>query len=218
MPPDFRQRADTSGPTSALPRAARWDLTRPDPQAGYSASRGAAYRFMDHEGDVFIAEARLLPSNATWPEGQWSDDPASAPLGGLTARERNLLRLGQARKLWQERRRQPVTRRIPPAEVAQLAAEAAEHPRRAGRSDLFYARIARLYINELDARTAKPINAVADILGRPPTYVRDALRTARQRDLLTTARRSGRGTADLTSPARTLLGEAGQRPDEPATY
>lgn len=77
---------------------------------------------------------------------------------------------------------------------------------RRGRSDLYYAQIARTYVGALES--PRPLETVAKTWGLSVAQARERVRAARQRDLLD---RPGRGPAggDLTEKAlRILQGQA----------
>lgn len=81
--------------------------------------------------------------------------------------------------------------------------QAAQHPRRAGRDDRYYAEIAAAYVREC-ATSRSPVVDLARRLRLASVTVRDAVAEARRRDLLTKAGK-GRAGGELTEHAREIL-------------
>jgi len=175
-----------------------------------------AYRIVEEaDGRVAIAEARVLPSTPDQGHpASWSGEADDVPAGGLTAR---LLRSLQTRDVltfvateWERQRHDG-----PPDHRALLlehgfvaAAEGAV--RAGGRSDAFYADLARRYVGLTRSGTRNPIRALTAELNDQGIHfaeatVADLLRKAR-RDLgLLTEAPQGRSGGELTDKAMTLI-------------
>lgn len=79
-----------------------------------------------------------------------------------------------------------------------------------GRSDAFFATIAREYANLADAGERKPVAVIAAMTGKSTDAVRQWVRRARQDGYLTEGD-PGKTGGQLTELARTLLSEEGER-------
>lgn len=92
--------------------------------------------------------------------------------------------------------------------ASQLLTDLRRTRRRRNDDDLFFARIAATYV-QLAAESARaPATALARQLDRSPEQVREHLRVARKRGLLTSPGKGARASSDLTDKARQLLKEA----------
>jgi hypothetical protein len=78
-----------------------------------------------------------------------------------------------------------------------------QRPGKRGRPDVFYAGVAKRYV-ELLISSSAPTKDLADELGKPVTSTRDLLHQARQRGLLTSPSK-GLAGGELTEKARELL-------------
>jgi len=79
-----------------------------------------------------------------------------------------------------------------------------------GRSDVFFAMIAREYARLAAAGERKPVAVIATMTGKSTDAVRQWVRRARQDGYLTEGE-SGKTGGELTQLARTVLSEAGRR-------
>jgi hypothetical protein len=149
----------------------------------------ATYRYgHDGSGRRVIRELRVAPEGARVPEGgvtarllrQVSTVPPLPPAPGPAQPRRG-------------RRRRPAER-------------APARPGRRGRPDAFYALLALRYTVLLWGGSRRPIADLARSLGNGwgPTYVRDIIRTARQRGMLSPGH-PGRPGGAITPEARDLL-------------
>jgi hypothetical protein len=159
-------------------------------------------------------------------------DRAQVPRGGITVRELRQLVLdigrhrGQARAevgRWvanEERRQRPLGDPFGPeglfarhglskAFVDQARGEVIGFdmhlpPRRMRRDDRFYAEMAAAYAEAVAAGNNRPIDTIAEALGRSRNTVKDVIREARARGLLTETTH-GRAGGRLTAKAKRLL-------------
>ena len=76
-------------------------------------------------------------------------------------------------------------------------------PGRPPRSDLYYAKVAEGYVERLASKS--PIVDISTDMGMSPSHVRDAIREARSRDILTATPR-GKAGGELTPKAVRILG------------
>jgi hypothetical protein len=159
-----------------------------------------------------IAELRIFPDEPLrlWP-GRWSENPDDVPPGGVTSETVAAVRIGRIRDTLRSGDaagdRVDVAKLNAPgddSDIASLREEASQRPGEKGRSDTFYARLARSYVSEIEAGNPAPVATLARHLGKSAGVVRNMLRDARQRNLLTsTAPREAGGR--LTSKAARLL-------------
>jgi hypothetical protein len=172
-----------------------------------------AYRLVPQGSALVVGELRILPAERGRDAGRWSGDPGRVPSGGVDSEALGIVRFGEHRQWWtgriDEALRSPSLRAAVLGGVERarsVAEEAARHPGPKGRDDAFYARIARLYVEETKSGNRRPIATLAGLLNKSPAYVRDVLNTARDRRLLTRAG-AGRAGGELTREARRLLRE-----------
>lgn len=182
----------------------------------------AAYRLMPEDGREVVAELRVFPNEPGRPRvGQWSAErlgnSAQVPPGGLGARLLRTVKVADHLVNLPRSMKRPGS-----AGLAKVLAQQgftdlgpdSLHGRR-GHSDLFYAQVARDYVSLLDEHAPKPIRALMSKLkdaGRPlsEAAVRDLVRRARQRGLLTGTTR-GKPGGRLTQRAIALLTEAARQ-------
>lgn len=182
----------------------------------------AAARFVIHEGQPVVAEVRVFPNTRAWHNepGEWDAEvlgvAASAPQGGLSARLLRRVRLGDHPRY---------TRKIL-ADIAQreggrewfapdrslgalgLTAPEAERPRprrERGLSDLFFAQLAMQYAEVCEGpRSRQAVKVIADRRGATKEKIRQLVREARVRGLLTMGTQ-GKAGGVPTERALTLL-------------
>jgi hypothetical protein len=160
-------------------------------------------------------------------------DRAQVPGGGITVRElrRLVLEIGQHRRQAQadvtrwigekERRERPllfpfgpeglferhgVTEAFVDPASGLVGGALATHlpPKRMRRDERFYAEMAAAYAEAVSAGNNRPVDAIAKALGRSRNTVKDVIREARARGLLTETTH-GRAGGRLTSKAKKLL-------------
>jgi hypothetical protein len=160
-------------------------------------------------------------------------DRAQVPGGGVTVRElrRLVLEIGRHRRQAQadvarwvrneQRRRQPLFYPFGPeglferhgvsepfvdAARGEMSGVLAAHlpPRRMRRDERFYAEMAAAYAEAVSAGNNRPIDTIAEALGRSRNTVKDVIREARARGLLTETTH-GRAGGRLTAKAKRLL-------------
>ena len=180
----------------------------------------AAARLVVQQGDVVVGEIRVFPRETRGGRapGRWSADVLGArarvPRGGLTAQTLRAVRLGghvtQARDVlaWIVKRhgRKLFAPGHSLGELGLLPPDQAR-PRRArnaGRPDRFYARLAATYAGLVSRGVRHPIKDMAKRRRVEPPTVRDWIREARVRGLLTTGTR-GRASGQLTPFAQRVL-------------
>jgi hypothetical protein len=175
----------------------------------------AAYRFKVQDNRPIIAELRVFPAEAppaggAWPPGTWSgtwSPNAPVPGRGITAGlVKNDLRISipfdfiaDARATAQEF-----------AEEYYRHQRAAEERRGPGRKPLppvFYARVARDYVDAIERGSWRPAQDVADARRISAGLVRAYLKRARDLGLLSAAQ-AGQPGGKLTAAARAVLDEA----------
>jgi hypothetical protein len=165
--------------------------------------------------DRFDARSELEKADLPWPgvRGQ----AVAVPDGGIRAqlvREIRFSRLtGVAQRSLKEAIagwdalfvKKAVTRRV--RNRARL--EASLRPGRLGRSDQYYLKWALRYVRKIGDESRTPILDLAREYGMRTSQVRDLLRKARERRLLTSTRGAAGGT--LTDKARQLLSDQKER-------
>jgi hypothetical protein len=186
---------------------------------------------------LFPSEPRRKPGR--WSADRLGDR-AQVPGGGITVKElrRLVLEIGEHRRQalsevsqWvgkQERRERPLAYPFGPEGLFERhgLSEAlveqtqgiggggivATHlpPRRMRRDERFYAEMAAAYAEAVAAGNNRPIDTIADAIGRSRNTVKDVIREARARRLLTETTH-GRAGGQLTAKAKKLLK---QRDDE----
>ena len=169
-----------------------------------------AYRLIAQDGQVVVAEVRLFPhedgTNQEVP-GVWSGEllgsRAKVPFGGITSRLLRDIKMGEHRKSV------PVVlkklRRWAPVSVERSRLARAE-PRRQGRppiDEVRLAKIAKRYVEALQAGSERPIVDTADAVGLTSSGTRDLMYKARRRGILTPTIR-GRSGGQLTEKGRRL--------------
>lgn len=175
----------------------------------------AAYRLTPQDGRYVVGEVRLFPNEPKGAHpGQWSAErlgnDAPVPPGGLPARLIRAVKvtdhLAYVAKITQKDQGARY------GAAAQLAKQGFSDPSASGKrgySDLFYARVAAQYVVLLDSGASKPIRMLRKELADQGRHlseasVRDLVRRARDRGLLTKTHR-GRAGGQLTQKAIALL-------------
>jgi hypothetical protein len=180
----------------------------------------AAWRLLPHGGRTVFGELRVYPNEARHRPGRWSaerlGDEAKVPQGGITA---DTLRQVAEPDVHRRRAHEEIAqfgerllRRWPGYDAFGPAGVLGRHGIRAedfeaGRlrlDDLFYAELAAAYADAVEAGNTRPIDTLAEEIGRSRNYVRDVIREARARGYLTKTA-SGRAGGRLTIKARKLL-------------
>jgi transposase-like protein len=193
----------------------------------------AAWRLLPQGGRVVFGELRLLPNEPRRKAGRWSGDRARVPGGGITVRElrrlvleigehRRQARSGVANRITKElRRERPLLYPFGPEGLFErhgvtgpfvdetggvVSGVFAMHlpPKRMRRDDRFYAEMAAAYAEAVAAGNNRPIDTIADALGRSRNTVKDVIREARARGLLSETTH-GRAGGRLTAKAKRLL-------------
>ena len=189
-----------------------------------------AYRIASQDGQPVLAEIRIYPTDLRrpWTDRQ-SDDGRTGvpPRGGLTARLLRSVKLGHHAAVIRRRIAESAAggtlkeQRAAESPVQDFnrdivrslgfeppAAGQGKKPGRPRRPDLFYARIAARYVEELEAGNRRPTAAVAESSHFSAPHIRDAVHEARVRGLLTRPPSQGRPGGQLTDRARSLLRDA----------
>ncbi len=176
----------------------------------------AAFRLFAFQGQPAVAEVRLMPRD-NWPTrkpGEWRAErlglfadqlagarsgPSSftAVLDGVTAQ---ILRRVPLRAIVQYTRAFQSTAPSPPE-----SAKGSTRRRADSWPDRRYAQIAAAYVKRVNADSPHPVQDVARRRKLSVAQVRDAIRAARVRGLLTPTRKQGRAGGDLTPEAERLL-------------
>jgi hypothetical protein len=172
----------------------------------------AAYRVVQQGSTYAFAELRIFPAEAgKRPPGEWSADPVHVPDGGITASVLRTVLVGEHRDglehqvdLLGKKMGASFKGFLGEKGLKELAEEVRHLPRRQGRPDLFYAKIAAEYVAEVEAGNRRPIRALAERLGKSPDYVRQVLSESRRRAFLTPTPRGVPG-GELTPRARDVL-------------
>jgi hypothetical protein len=165
-----------------------------------------AGRVLGQGGRPAIAEVRLFPNEPLrlWP-GRWSERPEDVPAGGITTETWRFVQIGALRAGIQATPSDAAaTAGVDEKLINELKTELAEHPGVTGRPDAFYAKLASAYVSELEAGNPQPVSVLAPRLGKSPAVLRNMLRDARQRSLLTAAKGRKAG-GRLTAKAQRLL-------------
>ena len=181
----------------------------------------ATSRLVVQEGQLVVGELRVIPRERENPvPGRWSAEVvgvrAQVPPGGLSARTVRRVHLsdhlahGQEVLAWVMEQHGGagggggrLLRQfgiLPPDE------DRPRPVRRAGKSDRFYARLAAAYAELVSSGGRHPIKTLAQRRRVESATIRNWIREARVRGLLTRGVR-GRATGDLTPGARRILEE-----------
>jgi hypothetical protein len=193
----------------------------------------AAWRLLPQGGRVVFGELRLLPNEPRRKAGRWSADRARVPGGGITVKElrRLVVEIGEHRRQAQSgvsnwitkelRRERPLLYPFGPQGLFErhgvtgafvdetggvVSGVVAMHlaPKRMRRDNRFYAEMAAAYAQAVEAGNNRPIDTIADALDRSRNTVKDVIREARARGLLTETTH-GRAGGRLTAKAKRLL-------------
>ena len=166
-----------------------------------------------------MAEVRIFPNEANrLHRGRWSAEvlgvKAKVPRGGIKARLLRKVPLGEhlrfAGQFLREVREQYGDLPFKPDRSFRargfVAPEKTNGMRagRKGRSDIFYARLARDYVKAIERGSKRPVEKIAKARNLPKERVRDMLHAARKRGLLTRGFR-GHSVGELTEKGRKLL-------------
>jgi hypothetical protein len=182
----------------------------------------SATRLAVQDGQVVVAELRIFPSEPAFTRrapGVWSaellDDAAPVPRGGLSAETVRKVRLTDYRRYTKKilddlrnkyssaNAREVIDRLLGPVAAAQPLAR----PRRArggGRPDTFYAKLADEYARATERGSRQPVADLAKRHNTKKPRMRDMIREARERGLLTFFAQ-GRPGGTLTQRGRELL-------------
>jgi hypothetical protein len=174
-----------------------------------------AYRLGLQDGALAVSELRVLPTESLEGRrepGQWAADvlgtAAPFPRGGVTARLLRAIQLGADRRHAIARMRHLAEHDaaffpFPKSDALSALMATRRRTRRAKLEDLAVARVAQAYASAAKT-THRPNVEIAKKFGVSPTRVRDLVREARIRSLLTPASSTQVGGA-LTDKAITLL-------------
>jgi hypothetical protein len=194
----------------------------------------AAFRFTLQDGQAVISEMRIFPADgdstmapafllsevSDRSPGQWSAEfaghKAKAPRGGLTATlVHNSVKLGEimknARVDLNTLRRETPSLFEPAGTFAQFTAKATRaamserRPGRKGHGLLFFAQLAKDYVDQIRASDPRPAATIARARGLKPERVRDFIHRARKQGLLTDALLPGQKSGELTPKALAIL-------------
>jgi transposase-like protein len=178
-----------------------------------------AYRIVNDHGTPVVGEIRVFPAEPKEGRelGRWSGEllgaRARVPRRGITSRQLRRIRV----RAYQRRMAEQVARLR--EQAPELASDfgwdqgsSADVPNRdagtrrgrKGRPDEFYADIAAEYVRAISQRSRRPIADIARQRKIPASQVRDMIRQARKRKLLTGAG-SGLSGGVLTARAQALL-------------
>jgi hypothetical protein len=144
------------------------------------------YVFEEQPGHgTVVASINITPASDVFEAVEAT--PGSAPPGGLTARTLRNVPMG-------------------PTLIAKKTSMAPpRRPGSNGRSDLYYARIAKLHTDAVAAGSRRPhVDVAAQLDGHSAHYVRDVVAEAHRRGLVTKGTR-GKATRRLTAKAKRLL-------------
>lgn len=217
----------TAGPWTEVETDDAWvEMRHPD-----DARWTIAARFGWQAGALGITEVRIVPTEEAGRErqaGQWAADvlgtKAPFPAGGVTATLLRRLRPGELRRAgWQTFHRiaqedadffprglfAKVKGEVPDDLLGRLSAKTRRAGRRQRLDDLTLARVAAAHVQAC-AQSHRPAVEVGQRFGWKPDRVRDLIRHARRRGLLTPATTTKVG-GELTPQALALL-DATRRP------
>jgi hypothetical protein len=193
-----------------------------------------AARLWIQHGQLVIGELRVYPSDrreggkagaderSPLAAGNWSEDPEKIPRGGLASQVLRYIPLGGVRPyvLAAVNRAEslpPGDRELHRSITRYVLAgsdvlEARPRPeRRAGRGDLFYARLANSYVQAIAGGSRRPTTDLARHRGEPAARVATWLHEARVRGLLSPGEPGVRG-GHLLPRAVALLKTSRRRP------
>jgi hypothetical protein len=172
----------------------------------------AAYRLSLDRDVPVIAEVRVHPREPGYLPGEWSasilGSRARVPAGGVRGRLLRQLSVGVHHRFAVEVSRKlaaALPARAATAAAPATAAEAGRRPRRARRSETWYARLAKTYADAFQAGSRAPARVAAERHRLSRIQARVALHHARQLGLLTKVAQSGECGGALTPRARRLL-------------
>jgi hypothetical protein len=174
----------------------------------------AAARLAVQNGRVVISELRVFPRDRPGRvPGLWSGEilgrMATVPAGGITSTLLRKIPIPSYASLAASRIAQWRQAGGLPAESADLAlpgvAPFGRKRRRAGKPDRFYAEVAAEYVRLRTKRSRRPVADLAQRRNLKPAQARDAIRTARERQLLSWGH-PGKPDGYLTQRAEQLLG------------
>lgn len=185
----------------------------------------AAYRLVPREGRPVVAEVRVFPAEKGRRKGGcWSVEDlgheAPVPPGGVPSALLRDVKIDQHLKEYWPKIIRQIRRQYGDDAVfgsggmasrhgfTQVAEEVRRRTGRRGHDDLFYARFASGYIDQLARRSSTPTRDLAESLHYSQSYVRDVISRARKRGLLTQSPR-GRPGGQLTEKALQVLEQAG---------
>ena len=177
------------------------------------------FRISSRDGYAIVSELRVIPAGKGLRYGYEPTVPL--PSGGVPGRLLRRISFQAALDEWREGftvedwRRDDDPHRLTVETLARQGVGRGDFqplpsPGRRGHPDLYYARIAQLYVSAIAAGSRSPIRDVSQQLPewQPEAYVRDAIYKARnERGLLTPAPK-GRAGGQLTSKAVQLLSES----------
>lgn len=162
----------------------------------------SAARLVVQGGLLVVAELRIFPLEpalASRPAGMWSaellGDAAPAPSGGLSVKTVRRVRLGDYRRyttrilgqLQDKYRSAPAREALGRAFGPVMTTQPLARPRRerpGARPDTFYAGLARQYERATARGSRQPVVDLAKRHGVKPSQMRDMIREARERGLL----------------------------------
>jgi hypothetical protein len=168
-----------------------------------------AHRILIQDGLPIVGEVRVYPAEKGAQAGRWSaehlGEAATSPKGGVTGRLLQRVRIDDARETFDDMRRRRLLLGTPALpDLARIRHDATHNPGRGGHPDAFYAAVAAAYLAKLHAGATTPTDALADDLNLRPQRLRDLLRAARTRGLLTQPPR-GRAGGELTPAGQAAL-------------
>ncbi len=187
----------------------------------------AAYRLVLQRGRPVVGELRVFPAQrklkkpGMW-DAEWAGSSVDVPSGGLPARTLRAIKIGEHLRfgsqalgwLYESESEESFKRYTGMAEYSPKAT-GPERKRARGRSELWYARLARDYVNAVQARERKPVEKVAAKHSLTAGNARVSVHGARKRGLLTAATPGAAG-GQLTARARRVLGLKPPRPSRGA--
>ncbi len=173
----------------------------------------AAAHIVTQNGELVVAELRLFPKTIGLPDPPAWDGEAPVPPGGLGSTELRKLHLGAfvptlRWHLWAEADGQAAyVSTIDDAFKEAILAQP-KRPGRAGHPDKFYATIAKAYVDALQRGSKSPIQDLATALDYSTHHIRDLVKNARQKGLLSAAPGRGRAGGHLTDQGRELINQS----------